>query len=127
MPGYSPNGRINALIKFENNRLTIIDGFLLQNQGGSVTLKPLNQLGTIYQNSEGKWVSEKLTFQDELFRQPKTFRPSCNTLYNSHQPQMHLLTFNYDGKLQIKQVIVDPSSSAKNTYTEMLTFSGIED
>lgn len=112
------------MIKFEDNTLTILDGFLIQKQGTVITLKPLSQLGTIYPNSSGIWVSEKITFHDELFRQPNNFRPLCSSLYNSHVPQMHFIAFNYKGGLQVKQSIVDKSSTAKNKFTELSTFAG---
>ena len=109
------------MIKFEYGRLVVIDGFYLVNE----QILPVNQLAILYKDPEGIWTVKQLKFEDEQFRQPKDFYPSCQTLYSSHVPQMHFVGYQKKGYLEIKQVLIDPTSFLRNTYEEINTFEQV--
>lgn len=98
---------------------------MINTDGGTPVLQPLNQLGTLSQDATLKWVSQRLSFNDEKFRQPKGFRPSCSAVYSSFTPQLHLVSLmKSDLQMKVKHIFVDPTKPTENTYTEYLTFPG---
>ena len=109
------------MIKFEYDRLVVIDGFYLVNE----QILPVNQLAVVFKDAANVWTVKQLKFEDEQFRQPKDFNPNCQTLYSSHVPQMHFVGYQKKGYLEVKQVLIDPTSLSKNTYEEINTFEQV--
>ena len=120
LPQYDFKGRIQAMTKFEKGIFVVIDGFLLEND----QILPLNQLSLMKKNSAGEYFIEQIKFEDELFRQPKQFNPYCFVTYSTNVPQLHLVSFQINGFLEVKQVLIDPTAGEVNTYNEILTFPG---
>ena len=114
-------GRIRPLTKFESQTFAVIDGFTLDSEKQVVALKRIHLL---VKNSTGDTVARRVKFDDELFRQTTVPRPFCYVTYTSHTPQIHIVAFQQNGYLEVKQVRFDTTqSNTVNSYNEVLTFS----
>jgi len=126
VPPYPFEGRVNAMVKFESNRLVVIDGFLLDPNTEEVS--PINQIASIYPDATGKWVAKHLKFEDETFRQGKVFSPYCYVSYSSNIPPLFIVGLQEMQTppphfLFMKNVVFNPLNEIDSTYNEVSSYN----